>query len=166
MDITESDVYERLIGSCIRFVSFRPRSGKEITDFIVRKLKTGHTTAPLVVRKVLERLTELAYVDDVAFASWWVSQRTGRKPKGARVIHQELLQKGIPPEIIDEAIRVGMKDERSELTLAKAAAEKKSGSWSKLPLPERKHKLIQYLLRRGFASGIVWSVVDEVVGNV
>lgn len=160
MDATRSDVYEQLIGACIRFVSFRPRSGKEIADFITRKLKTGHTTAPLVVHKVLERLTELAFVDDVAFASWWVDQRTGRKPKGARVIRQELLQKGISPEIIDEAIRLGMKDERREETLAKAAAEKKVRSWSKLPLPERKHKLIQYLTRRGFTSDVIRGVVD------
>lgn len=166
MDATRSDVYEQMIGACIRFVSFRPRSAKEITGFITRKLKTGHTTAPLVVHKVLERLTELTYVDDVAFASWWVSQRTGRKPKGARVIHQELLQKGILPEIIDEAIRFGMKEERSEEMLAKEAAEKKVGSWSKLPLPERKHKLIQYLTRRGFTSDVIRGVVDGAVGNV
>ncbi len=166
MDIDQSDVYEKLMAASIRFVSYRPRSRKEITDFIVRKLKTGHTTAPLVIRKVLERLTELKYVDDVVFASWWVNQRTGRKPKGARVIHQELLQKGIPPEIIDEAIRAVMKDERSEQTLAKAAAEKKLSIWSRLPLPEQKHKLIQYLLRRGFTSEVIRSVVDDMVGNV
>ena len=73
MDIDQSDVYEKLMAASIRFVSYRPRSRKEITDFIVRKLKTGHTTAPLVIRKVLERLTDLKYVDDIVFASLLVN---------------------------------------------------------------------------------------------
>lgn len=166
-DITESDVYERLIGACIRFVSYRPRSAREITDFVTRKLKNSHTTAPLVTQKVLERLTELGYIDDHAFGIWWVGQRTGRKPKGAKAIRLELLRKGIAPEVISESIAKVMKEERSEPELARAAAaKKKRDTWSTLPAAEQKHKLAQYLLRRGFAPEIVWSVVDEVVGNV
>lgn len=166
MDIEQSDVYEKLIAASIRFVSYRPRSAKEITDFVTRKLKNSHTTAPLVIQKVLERLTELGYIDDHAFGIWWVGQRTGRKPKGAKAIRLELLRKGIAPEVISESIAKVMKEERSEPELAKAAAEKKVGVWRKLPLPERKHKLIQYLMRRGFTSEVIRGVVDEAVGNV
>ncbi len=165
-DVTNSDVYERLIGACIRFVSYRPRSGKEIDDFIRKKLADSHTTAPLVTNKVVSRLIELGYVDDRAFATWWVSQRTGRKSKGARAIRRELEQKGIAPEIIEDAIFTIMKDDRSELMLARAALEKKRFVWGTSSKAQRKQKLAQYLLRRGFASEIVWRVVDEIVGNV
>lgn len=164
--MTNTDVYERLIGACIRFVSYRPRSGKEMDDFIRRKLADSHTTAPLVTHNVVDRLVELGYIDDHAFAAWWVSQRTGRKSKGARAIRRELEQKGIAPEIIEAAISTIMKEDRSELMLAKVALEKKRFAWSTLPKVLQKQKLAQYLLRRGFASEIVWRVVDEIVGNV
>lgn len=166
MDIEQSDVYEKLIAASIRFVSYRPRSAKEITDFVTRKLKNSHTTAPLVIQKVLERLTELGYIDDHAFGIWWVGQRTGRKPKGAKAIRLELLRKGIAPEVISESIAKVMKEERSEPELAKAAAEKKRDTWKTLPAAEQKHKLAQYLLQRGFASEVVWSVVDDMAKNV
>lgn len=165
-DTEKSEVYERLIGASIRFVSFRPRSSKEMRDFIARKLKNSHTTAPLVIEEVIARLTDLGYVDDPAFAAWWVTQRTGRKSKGAKAIRIELTGKGIAPEVADGVINEIMKEERSEQVLAKVAALKKYGVWSRLPQAEQKHKLAQYLLRRGFASEIVWSVVDDMVENV
>lgn len=165
-DVTNSQVYEQLIGACIRFVSYRPRSRKEIDDFIKRKLAGSHTTAPLVLHQIANRLTELGYLNDRSFAAWWVSQRTGRKSKGAKAIRQELEQKGIAPDIIDEAITTIMRDDRSELTLAREALTKKRNVWRTYSIPQQKQKFAQYLLRRGFSSEIVWRVVDEIVGNV
>jgi regulatory protein len=152
MDAQTSDIYEQLITSGLRFVSFRPRSEKEIRDFLARKLKRRHTTAPLVVREVLDRLRVLGYVDDAKFTAWWVEQRTGRKPKGRRLIERELLQKGIVYEAkIDEK------------QLAKRAIAKKQMLWKKLPQLERKKKISDFLYRRGFDWETIASIVDEVV---
>lgn len=166
MDIVESQVYERLINASIRFVSYRMRSEKEIRDFLAKTLLRHHTTAPGVVTHVMERLRELGYVNDDAFAQWWVGQRTGRKSKGARIIRTELIQKGVDPDCIDAAIHSGMKGERSEKELVKIAAEKKLERWTALPQLVRKRKLIEYLTRRGFSSDTVWSVVDDVLKTV
>lgn len=166
MDISQSQVYERLINASIRYVSFRMRSEKEIRDFLAKTLTRHHTTAPDVVVHVITRLTELGYINDVEFSAWWVSQRTGRKSKGARAIRMELMQKGIDPEIIEEAIRAGMTGERSERELAKVAAEKKRESWQALPIVMQKKKLLEYLTRRGFSSEVVWSVVDDALKTV
>lgn len=166
MDISESQVYERLINASIRFVSYRMRSEKEIRDFLEKTLTRHHTTAPSVVLHVIERLTELGYVNDDEFAKWWVGQRTGRKSKGARVIRMELVQKGIDPERIERAILLGMTGERTENELAKVAAEKKCERWQALPELSRKRKLVEYLTRRGFSSATVWSVVDDIIKTV
>ncbi len=166
MDAAQSEVYERLMASAIRFVSYRPRSRKELNDFIARKLKNSHTTAPLVVAEVMRRLTDLGYADDYAFGAWWVSQRTGRNPKGARAIRAELLGKGIAPDVADAAISHGMQAETSERELAKAALEKKLKLYALLPRAEKKRKLADFLLRRGFSSEVVWGVVDDVLENV
>lgn len=164
-DVMDSDVYERLIGACIRYVSYRPRSSREFADFIDAKLKKSHTTAPIVVHRVLERLSDLGYLDDHAFCLWWVGQRTGTKSKGAKAIRLELLRKGIAPEIISDGIATVMKESRSESELARTVLEKKRTSWSLLPKCEQRQKLAGFLLRRGFESETVWSVVDEIIGK-
>src|SRR3989344_2049706 len=148
----QSEVYERLMAAGIRFVSFRPRSEKEILDFLHKKLSKSHTTAPKVLDQVIIRLRELGYVDDEKFAAWWVDQRTGRKPKGKRVIEQELKQKGIEADIrIDEK------------TLAVRAIQKKLPVWKIMPLLKRKKKISEYLYRRGFDWNVIGRVVDEVL---
>lgn len=165
MDTTRSDVYEQLIAAAIRFVSFRPRSERELRVFLEQKLKKRHITAPLVVPDVLRRLAELGYADDAKFAAWWVDQRTGRKPKGAQAIRGELLDKGVARGIIDRVIGEGLQGERSERALALAAAQAKAGLWKMLPVAGQKQKLSQYLLRRGFASDTVWGVIDDIIGK-
>jgi len=167
MDTAHTEVYEKLMASAIRFVSYRPRSRKELNDFITRKLKNSHTTAPLVTAQVMQRLTDLGYADDHAFGAWWVAQRTGRNPKGAKAIRMELIRKGIPPDVADEAVTRGMREEgKSERSLARAASEKKLTLWARLPYAEKKRKLADFLLRRGFSSEAVWGVVDDVLKNV
>lgn len=166
MDTDQSDVYEKLMALAIRFVSYRPRSEKEIRDYLAQKLLRSHTTAPLVLSHVLIRLRELHYINDQEFSIWWVGQRTGRKPKGSRMIRVELARKGIAPEIIDEAVYEGMRGEQSEVNLAKRVVSKKRDAWKYLPLSEQKRKLVDYLLRRGFSSEISWGVVDDILTNV
>lgn len=166
MDVAESDVYEQLVNAALRFVSFRARSRKEILDFLTKKLTRSHTVAPLVLNKVMERMTELGYINDDAFALWWTGTRTGRKPKGAKAIRIELIQKGVDSRIADRAIGLLLKGDKSESTLARGIAVKKAEALGKYPKMIQKQKLGAFLLRRGFSSDTVWSVVDDVVENV
>lgn len=139
----QSSVYDQLMASALRFVSFRPRSEKEIRDYLAKRLHKIHTSAPSVLEKVLDRLRELGYADDAKFAAWWIGQRTGRKPKGKKLIEQELRRRGITQEVnIDEK------------ELARRAIEKKIG---KLEKP----KLIAYLQRRGFD----WETISGIIGE-
>ena len=143
--------YERLMAAALRFISFRPRSEKEIRNFCTKTLKRHHTTAPLVVSKVLERLTELGYVDDRKFAEWWIGQRTTSTPRGKRAIEAELKAKGIAcPDI-----RI---DERE---LAKKAVAKKLVHWQKFPPLERKKKIVGFLYRRGFDMSLVDDIGEK-----
>lgn len=166
MDVTRSDVYEQLINASLRFVSYRMRSEKEIRVFLEAKLSRSHTTAPTVVGQVMERLAELGYVNDHAFAVWWVGARTGRKPKGARIVRSELAQKGVQADIIDTVLATHMSGTKSEAVLAREAAVRKAPSYGRYTKMEQKRKLAGFLQRRGFSSGVVWSVVDDVMGNV
>ncbi|MBI3342734.1 regulatory protein RecX [Candidatus Gottesmanbacteria bacterium] len=177
-----NDLYQKLLESSIRFVSFRLRSEKEFRDFLLKKLsrssvipaKAGiqSSDAPLIDR-VLTRLRELGYVDDAKFVSWWVDQRKSYKPKGVRLIAQELKAKGISDDLV-QSLLVKRKDyftcgrsENStddEVVLARRAVERKLPLWNKLPKLEQKRKLYGFLGRRGFDSDTIQRVIlDSVV---
>lgn len=139
----DSEQYEKSMNAAIRFLSYRPRSKKEIVDFLKKKKAEAE-----IREKVIDRLTELGYIDDEKFASWWIEQRKTFRPKGAAIIKQELKQKGVVIE--------GLTDDKKSAILL---AEKKLKLLKNLPQLEKKSKLYGYLARRGFSS----SVIDEVL---
>ena len=156
--------YDKLIAAAYRFLSYRPRSEKELRDFCDKTLRRHHTTAPLVIKRVLERCTELGYVDDKKFVEWWVHQRTTFKPKGIRVIISELRAKGIARDAV-EAYVASSTSSSGERELAKRAISKKLVLWQPLPLLKRKQKIVEFLLRRGFDSEVSFGVVDELLAK-
>src|SRR5690606_11437998 len=103
-----------------------------------------------VIDRVLLRLREQGYLNDENFAQMWVENRSHSKPRGARMLQQELRQKGIERETIDAA----MPDDEAEQENAVFALQKllrsKERAWQNLDERERREKAIQFLMRRGF----------------
>src|SRR3989344_531219 len=147
------DLYQKLLESSLRFVSFRPRSEKEIQHFLQKKLQKRKIADQDVVDRVVVRLRELGYADDAKFVVWWVDQRKSHKPKGARLIAQELKAKGV--EVKDLHL--------DEVDLARKALTKKLPLWHKLPKLEQKKKIYGFLGRRGFDTETIHRVIEEVV---
>lgn len=185
MDVlSDQDLYQKLLESSFRFVSFRPRSKKEVRDFLLKKLSRFSATPisslvtptyvgvqPSLIERVIARLRDLGYVDDAKFAAWWVDQRQSHKPKGARLIAQELKAKGISDDFV-KTLLVKQRGQYScgrndidtddEVTLARRAIAKKVPLWQKLPKLEQKKKIYGFLGRRGFDTETIYCVVDEV----
>lgn len=154
-----SDTYEKLLGAAFHFLSFRERSEKEMREFLTKRVEKIDASLTLVDR-VLDRLCELQFVDDYKFASWWIEQRSGRKPKGTALIARELAQKGVAKDIIAEALSAQTTPE-SQFEAAKRAISPKLHSWERLlPSLVQKKKIYDYLGRRGFASNIISRVID------
>ena len=149
----DNPYYERLVNAAIRYVSFRPRSVKELTDFLNKKLTRWKISGAGLLAKVIARMEELGYADDEKFAQWWVSQRTEFKPKGNRYIQMELRGKGVPDDVIASAL--ALRGSVILLAAAKQAVAKKMPVWAKLSPLERKKKLYEYLARRGFDSNTI-----------
>lgn len=149
------DTYQSLLNSAFRFLSFRPRSKKETEDFLQKKTKNIFVS-PDVITRVMDRLTELGYIDDAKFAAWWIEARQKTKPKGIRLIKQELKNKGITTNLLGGT---------SEDEVARRAIQKKKEIWKRLPKLEQKKKIYDFLGRRGFASGTIFRVIDSVIGK-
>jgi regulatory protein len=163
----ESDLYERLLNSAFHFVSFRPRSVKEIRVFLQKKIKIPSIENDNLLDKVMDRLHELEYANDEKFAQWLIESRQKHAPKGIRYIKQELIHKGIEKDMIDVLLarNSGNPEVLSQKDLAKNAIRKKLHIWNTYPTIIRKKKMYEFLIRRGFDGQTVLGVIDEILGK-
>ena len=58
----------------------------------------------LLVGAAIERLEELGFLDDEAFARAWVESRDRARPRGERALRSELALKGVTREIVDRVL--------------------------------------------------------------
>ena len=147
--------YEKFYNRTLRFLSYRPRSEKEIKDFLKRK-----KVNELLASKILKKLRELNFVNDEEFTKWWIEQRTGSRPRGLRLIKLELKQKGISEEMTTAIIHDSRFIIQKEEEFARKALEKKLKTWRRLSKEEFREKAVAFLLRRGFAFDTIKQAVD------
>ena len=161
----DNPYYEKLVNASLRYVSYRPRSEKELTDFLTKKLVLWKVSGGVLIEKVVERMRELGYVDDRAFARWWVDQRSTFKPKGARLISLDLARKGISKETLEEALQGNAVGQGAfdELKIAQKAILKKVATWAQLPTIEQKRKMYTFLAQRGFSYDVIEKIIADVV---
>lgn len=146
---------QKILEKVFKFLSYRPRSQKEVREYLWRK-KVDEEEGEAIVRQ----LEKDNYLNDEEFARWWVEQRTTFQPKGWQALKMELKQKGLKNEIIEEIRSQGLGVR--EFELAQKVAEKKLRSLGNLPSLELKQKLSATLARRGFDWETIKEVVDEI----
>ncbi len=138
-------VFDRYYNLSLRYISYRPRSEKEVYDYLIGKQKRVKNLDDATIAKIMARLVEYKFIDDRQFARFWIEHRK----KGFRILRFELQQKGISKEIIEEAASefdLGSKEDE----LMKKLIEKKSRSLKNENPQKVKEKTIAYLLRKGF----------------
>ncbi|MDO8460882.1 MAG: RecX family transcriptional regulator [bacterium] len=158
------DDFEKFYNKSLRFLSFRPRSEKEVKDNLKRK-KAGS----LVIDKVIIKLKEKKFINDLEFAKWWVEQRTSFKPRGLRLIKIELRQKGISQEIIEEIISNDEFLIPNDLEQAGKLVEKRMKRFRNkfgMTREEIYQKLGGVLARRGFDWETIKQAIDEAFAKV
>ncbi len=158
---TSMDDFEKYLNKAFHFLSYRPRSEKEIRDKLSMK-KAPHE----IIERVIASLKEHKFLDDEKYAKWFIENRLRFNPKGQRILKMELKQKGIDREIIDQAIDNLSKDEEGEvpnndLESARKHVEKKMPRYKDLEKQEIYQKLGAYLARRGFGWDIIKKSIDD-----
>jgi regulatory protein len=164
-ELTESEIegivktaeFQKVSDNLLRFATLRPRSEKEIHDWLRRK--EVHES---IHQKLFDRLNRLDLIDDKKFAVWWVEQRNAFKPKPKRILNIELKIKGIKKEIIDEAVNQNPVNEEN---IARELLEKRAYKWSKLPFREASQKMSEFLARKGFDWDIIRRVVNGLLND-
>lgn len=136
----------------LNFISYRPRSAKEVFDHLRRK-----SFDEAARDHAVHRLKQLGYLDDAEFARFWVESRMAHRPRGKRALAWELRQKGIADAIIEDVLAQCSGD---EIALARAAAHKRAATIATNDSDKFRRKLGAFLTRRGFSYKVVEQVVD------
>jgi regulatory protein len=136
----------------VNYLSYRPRSSKELSGHLSRK-----GIAPELSRQVASHFETLGMVSDLEFARMFVRDRIRRKSTGEALLRQQLRVKGIGPALADKVLRELVSSEDQEKAAAGLLAKRlKIGrrSLSKLDPEKRRKRLFDFLLRRGFSSDV------------
>lgn len=147
--IEEESQYGKLYTRALEYALTRPRSQREMKDYLYRKtrdtrtktgqIKKGVSTA--LTERVFSKLTDKGYVDDEKFTHFWVENRNVRKGTSMRKLASELSAKGVAQEIITKTLH---DSERSDIEEVQKIIAKKIGRY------DDRQKLIAYLARQGF----------------
>jgi len=150
-DLTEQKIKEILIQKseneakevALRFLSFRRRTEKEVKDKLKRKDFDEKT-----IKTTIDKLKEYDLINDSEFATAWVKERLAYKPRGKKLLRQELWKKGIKKDIIDQVTEELCQDEdKSALELL----EKIKKRYKNLEPKVARRRMLSLLLRRGFS---------------
>lgn len=88
-----------VLDAAARYLEARPRS---TTEARTRLTRLGYQ--PGLVAQAVDRLVELGYLDDDAFARSWVDSRDRSSPRGEHALRTELGRKGVDRSVIDDVL--------------------------------------------------------------
>ena len=151
--LRDADAVVQAVNTAAHFLSYRPRSTQEVR----RNLKEKETPED-VIEAAVEKMAVMGYLDDAAFARYWVDNRSQFKPLSHRALRQELRQKGLSDTVIDEAL-----GEQSEPDLAYKAATTQLRKLRNRSVKEFKTKINAFLQRRGFSYSTTQDVVRRMI---
>lgn len=142
------DDLEKAYKSSLHFLSFRPRSEKEIINHLLHR---GFEEK--ITEQVITKLKSSGFIDDREFIKWWIDQRISFNPRSRRLIIAEIEAKGINRELIKEmleTIAVGLPE---DMDLAKTLITQKS-------FKKDQKKIKNLLMLRGFDWETIKRIID------
>jgi regulatory protein len=90
---------DAVLAAAARLLESRQRAVAEVRRHL---LFAGYRAD--LVEDAIARLVRLGYLDDAGFAAAWIASRDRAHPRGERALRSELLRKGVPRDVVDEAL--------------------------------------------------------------
>jgi regulatory protein len=151
-DLSRPSLFRQALIAADRQLKIRLRSEKEL-----RQKLSNRGYSETVIDAVIEHYRRGKLVDDHVFARQWIQCRLNR-PFGWKRIINELRQKGIAEEIIDQQICMAH-DHFDESAAAMSLAQKQLIKYRDLSVEKAKRRLSAYLERRGFQ----WDIITQIL---
>ncbi|MBN1331401.1 RecX family transcriptional regulator [Candidatus Dojkabacteria bacterium] len=144
-EIEEFDRSEYLFNKAVGYIARRPRSEKEICEYLEEKStkRFGEINAGSIA-KAIDKLKGREYLSDAEFTAWFAETRINQRKYSAFQIRSELALKfGIDKELIGN-ILAKQNIEEKERDAIESLISKKLGRY------KSKEKMAQYLKNKGF----------------
>lgn len=144
-------------GICLRLLTARSRSRAELADALRRRGIPEDIGEP-----VLDRLSEIGLVNDVAFAEAAVYSGHNHRGLSKRALSTELQRRGVPEEINRVAVaRVRPEDEEQR---ARELVQRKLRASTERDATTLARRLGAMLTRKGYSEELAWRVVRDELG--
>jgi len=145
----------RAKNTAYRYLTYRPRSRHELDEKLREKAFSED-----IITIVIDLCARLGYIDDTQFSRQWTLSRIRLRGFGRRRIEQELKNKGIDREIIQQVFADIFVDE-TEIETAKLVAGKKINTMKCVDREARRRRLAGFLERKGFSFEIIRTVLRD-----
>lgn len=151
----EERSYKQALNLSYYYLKIRDRTEKELRDYLFKKSKKFEWEDG-IIDPVIEKLKKLDYLNDARFTEWFVRSRNRSKQKSEFLLKQELLQKGVSQDILENYF---FSNPLEEVDLAKKALEPKWQRFSQFDQQKRFEKSVAFLSRRGFSFDVIKKTV-------
>jgi len=158
-DLENESQFGKLYMRALEYSLMRPHSERELSDYLYRKTRDTRTKTGSIKKGVSKALTERVYarildkgyVNDEAFARYWVENRQLRKGISKRKLQAELASKGVDRSIVESLLSQTERNDEDELS---KIIEKKAGRYND------EQKLVAYLARQGFSYDDIKQAIE------
>ena len=145
--ITESNLQEHY-NACIKYISIRIRSTKEIIDYLKRKNVSEED-----INYIVDKLTKEKFLDDNYFCKCFINDKLKFTTMGEYKIIYELKKHNIDSNIIDNNIH--LIDKNFLIQKIDKIITKQLNSNRKLDKTKLRNKLYNHLINSGYSANLV-----------
>lgn len=144
--------------AALRLLRYRPRSEHELRGRLAEKEYPAEA-----IDEAIDRIRVWGLIDDAEFAVEWVRGRRRRRGRARGALERELRDKGVAEAHIADAVAdIDDSDERLQATeLVRARLSRRpAGTASGAARAGERRRLVSFLARRGYPTGLAMAVVD------
>ncbi|WP_129595960.1 regulatory protein RecX [Anaerophilus nitritogenes] len=151
------EMYIKAKNKSFQILKFSGRTQKEME----KKLK-NHGYEDHIIDRVINFLIEYGWINDEEMAKYLVKNKLEGKKYGKNRIKQELYQKGVDHEFVENALKEEFNEER-EYENARLLALRKRKSIKDEDPQKIYEKIGRYLVYKGYGYDLIRKVLNEIV---
>ncbi|APT18893.1 recombination regulator RecX [Amylolactobacillus amylotrophicus DSM 20534] len=155
MVIKQAEQNAKAQEQALSYLSYQPRSIKEIRQYMAKQEVDAETT-----EVVVKRLIELGYLDDDNFAKLFINNALTVGTDGPRQIMNKLRQKGLTGDQI--ALHLDEVDPADFIATGLKIVQPMTRQFGRLSQRELLQKMRQKLMQHGFTSELIQPILDAI----
>lgn len=157
--LVHKDPYQTLLNYSFWLLGRKAYTEAEISERLKRRTAKLKISEPEnLIKKVIERLKELRYLNDEKILEDYFEYRLKTRPQGKFLFLHEMHRRGIP---FEKAREEWEKRDIEEKPLALELVKKRERQLKGLPQVLRKKRIASLLASRGFSPETVWGILEK-----